>query len=113
MGPLKLNFYFISVSQRIAGFTESLYWKLRSPKKKKKVFAEIRRLFLAEITNSNVFSAQKHATSSSQKNTVGVQEKNRGGKNENLATRLRYHKVSKCQKKLTFIKMLLKLFHLL
>ena len=28
--------------------------------KKKKVFAEIRRLFLAEIANFNVFSAQKH-----------------------------------------------------
>ena len=40
-------------------------------KKKKKVFAEIRRLFLAEITNSNGFSGQKQQPFPSKKNTVG------------------------------------------
>ena len=44
---------------------EGFFWpksQIFRPKasKKKKVFAEIRRLFLAEIANSNVFSAQKH-----------------------------------------------------
>ena len=53
------------------------------PKEKKKVFTEIRRLFLAEIANFNVFSAQKHQLLPPPKNTVGGQERNRGGKNEN------------------------------
>ena len=54
-----------------------------SKQKKKKVFAGIRTLFLAEIANFNVFSAQKHPTSSSQENTVRGKKKNQGGKNEN------------------------------
>ena len=72
---------------------------------KKKVFAEIRRLFLAKIANFNVFFRTKTPTSSSQKNTVGGQEENRGGKNENrggiappappLATRL--HSIERFQ----------------
>ena len=76
-------------------------------KKKKKVFAEIRRLFLAEIRNLNVFSGQKQqlfplknqhsnldvGTPKSRtgegdahfkkKKTAGRQEINRGGKNKN------------------------------
>ena len=62
---------------------------------KKKVFAEIRRLFLAEIANFNVFSVQEHQLLPPIKIPWGGQEKNRGGKNENpggiappLATRL-------------------------
>ena len=51
---------------------------------KKKVFAEIRRPFLAEITNLNVFFRPKTATFSSQKNTLGARNKSGGGgKNEN------------------------------
>ena len=49
--------------------------------KKKKVFAEIRRLFLTEITNFNRFFRPKKATSSSQKKYRGGQEINGGGKN--------------------------------
>ena len=66
--------------------------------KKNKVFAEIRRLFLAEIANFNVFFRPIRATSSSQKIPLGGQEKNWEGKYENrggiaspappLATRL-------------------------
>ena len=37
--------------------------KISKKKEKKKVFAEIRRLFLAEITNFNVFSGQKQVIS--------------------------------------------------
>ena len=48
-------------------------------KKKEKIFAEIRGLFLAEIENFNVFSAQKHQLFLPKKYRGGGQEKNRGG----------------------------------
>ena len=48
-------------------------------KKKEKIFAEIRGLFLAEIENFNVFSAQKHQLFPPKKIPWGGQEKNRGG----------------------------------
>ena len=51
-------------------------------KKKKKVFAEIRRLFQAEIANFNVFSAQKPQLLPPKKYCGGARKKS-GGKNEN------------------------------
>ena len=51
---------------------------------KKKVFAEIRRLFLAEIAIFNVFSAQKQQLLPPKKIPWGARKKSRGGgKNEN------------------------------
>ena len=49
-------------------------------KKKKKVIAVIRRLFLAEITTFNVFSGQKQQLFPPQKIPWGGQEINRGAK---------------------------------
>ena len=50
---------------------------------KKKVFAEIRVFFLAEIANFNVFSAQNTNFLLPKKYRGGARKKNRGGKNEN------------------------------
>ena len=51
--------------------------------KQKKILAEIRRLFLAEITNLSVFSGQKQQLFRPKKIPWGGQEINRVGKNEN------------------------------
>ena len=51
----------------------------KKKKKKKKVFAEIRRLFLAELTNFNGFSGQKQQLFPPKKKYCGGQETNRGG----------------------------------
>ena len=52
-----------------------------SPNKtKKKVFAEIRRLFLAEIANFNVFSAPKHQLLPPKKTPWGARKKSGGQK---------------------------------
>ena len=58
-------------------------------KKKKKVFAEIRRLFLAEIANFNVFSAQIHQLFSPKKIPWETRKKSGGGgAKTKMATRL-------------------------
>ena len=80
--------------------SDDLQKKKKEKTKKTKDFAEIRRLFLAAITNSNVFSGQKKQLFPPQKIPWGTRYKSGGGgsKNENrggqrppappLATRL-------------------------
>ena len=79
-----------SGGQRFSPKGEGFFWpksQIFRPKaddlQKKKVFVEIRRLFLPDIANFNVFSAQKHQLHPPRKIPWGGQEKNRAGKNGN------------------------------
>ena len=75
-----------SGGQRFSPKCEGFFWpktQIFRPKAgelKKKVFAEIRRLFLAEIANFNVFSTQKHQLLPPKKYRGGARKKSKGQK---------------------------------
>ena len=78
----------ISKKKRSSPKSEGFFWPKSEIQnqvisKKKKVFTEIRMLFLAEITNSNVFSGQNQQLFHPQKIPCWAKNKSGGGKNEN------------------------------